>query len=122
MLLRRARPEDVPAIASLLAADQHGAVRDGVRSSADLTASLDASWTIDTDPSELLLVARVGADVAGTLLLSFLHGLARRGASRCQVEAVRVRRNPRGLGLGASTLRSVAAGDRRLGACSGDRT
>ncbi|MCG2801157.1 MAG: GNAT family N-acetyltransferase [Cellulomonas sp.] len=104
VLLRRACPADVPAIVSLLADDQHGAVRDGVRTSADLAAYLDAFEAIDADPGELLLIAQVEAEVAGTLQLSFIPGLARRGALRCQVEAVRVRGDLRGRGLGAAML------------------
>lgn len=104
VLLRRARREDVPAIVSLIADDQHGAVRDGIRDPADLAAYMGAFEAIDADPSELLLVAQVGDDVAGTLQLSFLPGLARRGALRGQVEAVRVRADLRGRGLGRAML------------------
>ena len=39
---------------------------------------------------------------AGTLQLSFLPGLARRGALRAQIEAVRVAESTRGSGLGAT--------------------
>ena len=44
--------------------------------------------------------AQDGAAVAGTLTLSFLPGLARHGAWRAQIEAVRVARDWRGAGVG----------------------
>jgi len=42
--------------------------------------------------------------VVGTLQLSFIPGLARRGALRAQIEAVRVAASLRGRGLGAWLL------------------
>ena len=86
-LLRRATLADVPALVALIAADQLGASRDGVRGEADLAAYTAAFEAIDADPAHLLLVAEAGGQVAGTLQLSFLPGLARRGALRAQVEA-----------------------------------
>ncbi len=89
--LRRAAAEDVPAIVRLLAADQLGATRDGVTTDEDLQPYLHAFDAIDADPAHLLLVAADGAQVLATMQLSFLPGLARRGALRAQIEAVRVR-------------------------------
>ena len=42
--------------------------------------------------------------VVGTLQLSFIPGLARRGALRAQIEAVRVAARLRGRGVGAAML------------------
>jgi GNAT superfamily N-acetyltransferase len=105
VLLRRARPDDVPAIIALLAADQLGATRDGIRDDADLAAYEQAFRAIDADPAHLLVVADSGGTVVGTLQLSFLPGLARRGALRAQIEAVRVADGARGGGLGAAMIR-----------------
>ncbi|MFZ0049007.1 MAG: GNAT family N-acetyltransferase, partial [Streptosporangiaceae bacterium] len=87
VLLRTARREDVPAIVGLIAADQLGATRDGVRDDADLAAYTAAFEAIDADPAHLLLVAESRREVVGTMQLSFLPGLARRGALRAQIEA-----------------------------------
>jgi GNAT superfamily N-acetyltransferase len=103
--LRRARQDDVPAIITLLAADQLGATRDGIRDNADLAAYEQAFRAIDADPAHLLVVADCGGTVVGTLQLSFLPGLARRGALRAQIEAVRVAGEARGGGLGAAMIR-----------------
>jgi GNAT superfamily N-acetyltransferase len=102
--LRTAGAADVPAIVALLAADQLGAARDGISSDADRDAYLAAFAAIDADPAHLLVVADAGGEVAGTLQLSFLPGLARRGALRGQIEAVRVAASRRGSGLGAAMV------------------
>ncbi len=102
VVLRRARPGDVAAIVGLIAADQLGSTRDGVRDQADLDAYDRAFQAIDSDPAHLLLVADRAGEVVGTMQLSFLPGLARRGALRAQIEAVRVAESTRGSGLGAA--------------------
>ncbi len=100
VLLRTATVADVPAIVALLAADQLGATRDGIGSAADLARYQQAFRDIDADPAHLLVVAEAAGEIAGTMQLSFLPGLARRGALRAQVEAVRVADEYRGRGLG----------------------
>jgi GNAT superfamily N-acetyltransferase len=102
--LRRAVAGDVPALVALIAADQLGAARDGVRDESDLAAYNAAFAAIDADPAHLLLVAESGGEVTGTLQLSFLPGLARRGGLRAQIEAVRVADSARGSGLGAAMM------------------
>ena len=100
--IRRATASDVPAIVSLLAADQLGATRDGVASAEDLAVYQAAFEAIDRDPAHLLIVAQSGPDIVATMQLSFLPGLARRGAMRAQIEAVRVHEAYRNGGLGAA--------------------
>jgi GNAT superfamily N-acetyltransferase len=100
--LRRAAAEDVPAIVSLLAADQLGATRDGFTNAEDLQPYLSAFDAINADPAHLLLVAADGAQVLATMQLTILPGLARRGALRAQIEAVRVRDDHRSRGLGTA--------------------
>jgi GNAT superfamily N-acetyltransferase len=99
--LRTATIADVPEIVALLAADQLGASRDGVSSSADLASYERAFRDIDSDPAHTLVVAEAGGKIVATMQLSFLPGLARRGALRAQIEAVRVADDYRGQGLGA---------------------
>ncbi len=95
--VRRARRADVAAIVALIAADQIGATRDG----GDLAPYERAFAAIDADPAQLLVVVTDGAGaVAGTLQLTFIPGLARRGGLRAQIEAVRVRADLRGGGVG----------------------
>jgi GNAT superfamily N-acetyltransferase len=95
--VRRAVLADVPAIVELIAADQIGATRDG----GDLAPYERAFAAIDADPAQLLVVLTDAAGaVAGTLQLTFIPGLARRGGLRAQIEAVRVREDLRGGGVG----------------------
>lgn len=105
VVLRAASVDDVAAIVDLLAADQLGVSRDGVRDDADLAAYTAAFRAIDADPAHLLLVAESAGEVVGTMQLSFLPGLARRGALRAQIEAVRVAARFRGSGLGGAMMR-----------------
>ncbi|HSZ47315.1 MAG TPA: GNAT family N-acetyltransferase [Streptosporangiaceae bacterium] len=114
-VLREARPEDVPAIVALIAADQLGATRDGVRDDSDRAAYEQAFRAIDADPAHLLLVAESDGQVVGTMQLSFLPGLARRGALRAQIEAVRVAESTRGSGLGAGMMTWAIDEARRRG-------
>ncbi|MGQ7353108.1 GNAT family N-acetyltransferase [Quadrisphaera oryzae] len=105
VLLRRAVAQDVADVVALLADDQLGARRDAVTGPAGLEPYLRAFEAIDADPAHLLLVA-VGAEreVVATMQLSFLPGLARRGALRAQLEAVRVAAAHRSSGLGTAMV------------------
>jgi GNAT superfamily N-acetyltransferase len=110
--VRRAARPDVPAILRLIAADQLGATRDG----GDLPPYERAFATIDADPAQLLVVvADERGDVVGTLQLTVIPGLARRGALRAQIEAVRVREDLRGRGLGHALMTWAIEESRRRG-------
>jgi GNAT superfamily N-acetyltransferase len=100
--LRRATADDVPALVALLADDDLGRGRE--ESGADLAPYHRGFALIDADPAHLLLVAERDDVVVGTLQLSVLPGLSRRGALRGQLEAVRVARACRGTGLGAAMV------------------
>ena len=115
VVLRTATGADVVALVDLIAADQLGATRDGVRDEADLAAYTAAFRSIDADPAHLLVVAELDREIVGTMQLSFLPGLARRGALRAQIEAVRVTQSQRGSGLGAAMLGWAIEEARRRG-------
>jgi GNAT superfamily N-acetyltransferase len=115
IVLRRAEAGDLPAIVSLLAADQLGTARDGIRDDADLEAYRRAFAAIDRDPAHVLVVAQAGDRVVATMQLSFLPGLARRGALRAQIEAVRVHEDFRSGGLGHAMLTWAISEARRRG-------
>ncbi len=99
--VRRARRDDVPAIVALLADDVLGQSREDVD---ELAPYLAAFERVDADPAHLLVVAEAGHEVVGTLQLTVLPGLSRRGALRAQVEAVRVADSQRGKGLGRALV------------------
>jgi GNAT superfamily N-acetyltransferase len=115
VVLRTATGADLAALVDLIAADQLGATRDGVRDEADLAAYAAAFHSIDADPAHLLVVADLAGEIVGTMQLSFLPGMARRGALRAQIEAVRVAQSQRGSGLGAAMLGWAISEARRRG-------
>lgn len=112
-VLRPATEQDIDAIVALLAAD---ALRADVEAGgADRrSAYLNAFRAIAADPAHLLMVVDHGSRVVGTMQLSFLPGLSRGGATRLQVEAVRVADDLRSRGIGrAMILWAVDEGRRR---------
>ena len=68
-------------------------------------AYLAAFTALAADPRQLLVVAEQDGAPVGTLQLTFIPGLSRRGATRAQIEAVRVRADRRGSGLGRELVR-----------------
>ncbi len=111
--LRRATADDVPALVALLADDDLGRGRE--EPEADLAPYRRAFALVDADPAHLLVVAETGEEVVGTLQMSVLPGLSRRGALRAQLEAVRVARRSRGTGLGAAMVGWAVDEARRRG-------
>ena len=115
VVLRRAIRPDLPALVVLLAADDLGATRDGIRGQDDRDAYEQAFRAIDRDPAQLLVVAEIGGRVVATLQLSFIPGLSRRGALRAQIESVRVAPAMRGRGLGEALFTWCIGEARRRG-------
>lgn len=110
--IREARRDDIGAIVRMLADDQLGATRDNPD---DLEPYLRAFDDIKADPNQLLAVVTSGDEPVGTLQLTTIPGLARRGALRGQIEAVRIRADHRGSGLGADLIRWAIDESRRRG-------
>jgi GNAT superfamily N-acetyltransferase len=115
VVLRRAEVADVPEIVRLLAADQLGANRDGVTSPDDLAGYQRAFLDIDGDPAHVLVVGQAAADVVATMQFSVIPGMARHGALRAQIEAVRVADAWQSRGLGAAMMAWAIAEARRRG-------
>ena len=101
---RIATRSDVPAILELLADDEVSRSRDGAVSEAADAAHWAAFEAIDADPRNELIVADVDGDVVGTFQLTFTPSLSRGGRERMTIEAVRVRGDQRGRGLGRSMM------------------
>jgi GNAT superfamily N-acetyltransferase len=112
--LRRARRADVPELVALITDDPVAQER-GDLPGGELTPYLAAFDAVDADAGELLVVADRDGAVVGTLQLSILPGLARRGATRAQIEAVRVREDQRSEGLGRAMMRWAIAEAQRRG-------
>lgn len=100
---REATRADVPVILALLADDGLGAARELVGEEVD-AAYWRAFEQIDADPRNELIVADDGGEVIATCQLTFTPSLSRRGAERMTIEAVRVRADLRGRGVGRAMM------------------
>ncbi|WP_329526905.1 GNAT family N-acetyltransferase [Streptomyces sp. NBC_01462] len=108
--IRPAVADDVPAIVAMLADDALGAQRE---SPDDLTPYLAALERLSGDPNQHLVVAVRSGQVVGTLQLTVIPGLSRRGSTRALIEGVRVRTDERGTGLGTQIIEWAVDESRR---------
>lgn len=97
LLIRPATEEDLPAIVAMLADDPLGATRE---SPDDLTPYVAALKRLTDDPHQHVVVAVRAGRVVGTLQLTVVPGLSRKGSTRSIIEGVRVHADERGSGLG----------------------
>lgn len=110
--IRPAASDDVPAIVAMLADDPLGAQRE---SPDDLTPYLAALERLSADPNQHLVVAVREGRVVGTLQLTVLPGLSRKGATRSLIEGVRIHSDERGSGLGTRFIEWAIEESRRQG-------
>ncbi|MFJ6927116.1 GNAT family N-acetyltransferase [Streptomyces nigra] len=108
--IRPAVAEDVPAIVGMLADDPLGAQRE---SPDDLTPYLAALERLQGDPHQHVVVAAREGRVVGTLQLTIVPGLSRRGATRSIIEGVRIHADERGSGLGTRLIEWAVDESRR---------
>ncbi|MER7894831.1 GNAT family N-acetyltransferase [Streptomyces sp. NPDC096046] len=99
--IRAAVADDVQAIVTMLADDPLGAQRE---SPDDLAPYLAALERLSAEPNQHLVVAVREGRVVGTLQLTIIPGLSRRGAIRSIVEGVRIHADERGSGLGTQLI------------------
>ncbi|MFG3662250.1 GNAT family N-acetyltransferase [Streptomyces sp. NPDC047706] len=108
--IRAAVPEDLPVIVGMLADDPLGAQRE---SPDDLTPYRAALERLAADPNQRLVVAVRGDRVVGTLQLTIIPGLSRRGATRSIIESVRIHSDERAGGLGTQLIEWAVEESRR---------
>lgn len=114
VVIRRATLDDLGTILRLLTDDPISAARDGASGASGasgqeaLLAHSEAFRQIAADPGNDLVVAE-DADgvVVGTLQLTLIPGLSRRGSARLLVESVRVASEQRSAGIGTALMRWV---------------
>ncbi len=100
MNFRKATIKDIPDIVKMIANDQLGKTRE------KYTNPLSESYykafeNINTDQNqELIVVENDVLEIIGTLQLSFIQYLTYQGGIRAQIEAVRIREDQRGKGIG----------------------
>ncbi|MEU5945558.1 GNAT family N-acetyltransferase [Micromonospora sp. NPDC047465] len=98
---REAVRADLPAVLALLADDMLGKSRDFT----EVDDAYERAFAdIAADPRNQLIVADADGEVVGCMQLTYIPGLGRHGAERQLVEAVRVRSDRRGRGLGRQMM------------------
>lgn len=113
---RKAVRNDVSFIVQLLANDKLGAQREDYRSPLP-EIYYRAFDRIDADPNQSLIVVENSShEIIATLQLSFLQYLTYRGGIRMQIEAVRVREDMRGAGVGQQIFEWAIEQARQAGA------
>jgi GNAT superfamily N-acetyltransferase len=106
--LRRAGRDDVAGIMALLADDAVSASRGDIAAADDEAAYRDALERIIADEcNDLFVAVDSGSRLIGTFQLTRIPGMARRGATRLLVEAVRVSGTNRSIGVGSALMRWV---------------
>ncbi|MFE2761707.1 GNAT family N-acetyltransferase [Streptomyces halstedii] len=110
--IRPAALTDLPAVVAMLADDPLGAERE---SPDDLAPYRSAFRRLADDPNQHLVVAVREARVVGTLQLTIVPGLSRRGATRSIIEGVRIHADERGTGLGTQLIQWAVDESRRQG-------
>ncbi|MDI6103247.1 GNAT family N-acetyltransferase [Actinoplanes sp. NEAU-A12] len=106
MQIRIATRADVPAVLNLLADDDISRDRGFGVVPEEVDAAVWAAFeAIDADDRNELVVAEENGEVIGTCQLTFIPGLSRGGAERLLIEAVRIRSDQRGRGLGGDLIR-----------------
>ena len=106
--LRRAIPADLDDLIALLADDPISAGRGDIAAPGDHPAYEAALEAIRRDAANELITAVDGSGrIVGTLQLTRIPGMARRGSTRLLVEAVRVASSARSGGIGTALMRWV---------------
>ncbi|MFK7810448.1 MAG: N-acetyltransferase family protein [Saprospiraceae bacterium] len=105
MIFRKATKSDLRAIVQMLADDKLGQLREDFQEPLP-KQYFDAFENIDSDPNQnLMVIENDEKEVVGTLQLSFIPYLTYQGGIRAQIEAVRIRKDYRGKGLGEKVFK-----------------
>ncbi|WP_242155509.1 GNAT family N-acetyltransferase [Aestuariivivens sediminis] len=100
MNFRKATEMDISIIVEMIADDKLGKKRENFQNPLP-NEYLNAFKTINSDENqELIVVENEKSEIIGTLQLTFIQYLTYRGGIRAQIEAVRIRKDKRGLGIG----------------------
>ncbi|MEU8677386.1 GNAT family N-acetyltransferase [Streptomyces sp. NPDC048560] len=110
LAIRPAALADLPAVVAMLADDPLGAQRE---SPDDLTPYNAAFRRLADDPNQHVVVAVREERIVGTLQLTIIPGLSRRGSTRSVIEGVRVHADERGSGLGTQMIQWAVDESRR---------
>ena len=99
MVYRKATKADVFAIVEMIADDKLGKTREQFEDPLP-EPYYQAFENINADANQELIVVEDSGEIIGTMQLSFIQYLTYKGGIRAQIEAVRIKKNRRGQGLG----------------------
>jgi GNAT superfamily N-acetyltransferase len=100
LIFRKATENDVSTIVEMIADDELGKKRENFQDPLP-EEYLKAFEKINSDENqELIVVENKKSEIIGTFQLSFIQYLTYQGGIRAQIEAVRIRKDKRGLGIG----------------------
>lgn len=104
---RVARRADLAKIVSLLADDDLGQARETENGTLS-SVYTEAFNAIEREPNNEVIVAEDNRGLVGTMQLTYIANLTFKGATRCQIEGVRIAARARGEGLGERMFRWAA--------------
>jgi GNAT superfamily N-acetyltransferase len=105
MKFRKATLNDVAKIVEMITNDELGKQRENLQNPLPENY-LIAFEKIDSEQNqELIVVENDNLEIIGTLQLTFIQYLTYQGGIRAQIEAVRIRKDQRGLGLGKALFK-----------------
>ena len=105
MIFRKATINDVSDIVEMIADDELGKMRENFQNPLP-NDYINAFEQINSDQNqELIVVENDNLEIIGTLQLTFIQYLTYRGGIRAQIEAVRIRKDQRGIGLGKTMFK-----------------
>jgi len=100
MKFRKATKKDVIVIVEMIADDKLGKTRENFQIPLPKEYYSAFENINNDDNQELIVVENKDSEIIGTLQLSFIQYLTYQGGIRAQIEAVRIKKNQRGTGLG----------------------
>ena len=104
MNFRKATENDIATLVEMIADDVLGAKRENFLNPLP-KAYLKAFEKINDDENqELIVLENKSSEIIGTFQLSFIQYLTYQGGIRAQIEAVRIKKGRRGLGIGKIML------------------
>ncbi|MFK7770483.1 MAG: N-acetyltransferase family protein [Saprospiraceae bacterium] len=116
MTFRKATKNDLPKIIEMLSDDKLGKLREDFQEPLP-PKYYQAFENINQDKNqELMVIENNDDEIIGTLQLSFIQYLTYQGGIRAQIEAVRIRKDQRGKGIGEQLFKWAITRSKERGA------